>query len=279
MVWGVVGSARVVHQARYRTAATPSDAELPWEAVSFLTTDRVLIQGWLIRHPAPKGVLLLLHGFGTCKADLLDVARPFFHHGSYHLLLIDFRGHGNSGGNLISFGKQELLDIEAALDFLAGDASLKDFPVGCFGFSMGGAIGLLAAARFPKIQCVASDSAYASLAKAIARTQRMAYHIPWIPLGQMVIWGTEIRLRCRMRNLSPLTAVDKIAPRQVLLIHGMKDQGIPPQEAQALYHAARNPKELWLVPGAEHMACFYLYPEEYLQRVVDFFNDGFSRTA
>ncbi len=270
LLWGVVGSSQAVHQVRYIPPTTPSDCGLPWESLELTTTDQVQISGWLIRHPKPKGVLILLHGFGTCKADLLDIAQAFYTHGSYHLLLIDFRGHGVSGGRFISFGRWEILDIESVLAFISSDPVLKGFPVGCYGVSMGGSIGILATARFTQIRAVVSDCAYSDLEKAIARAIWMSYHIPQIPLGQVVIWAIEVRLRCWVRHLSPLQHIGRIAPRGVMIIHGMQDKSVPPESAQALFKAAREPKRLWLIPEAEHVASFYRDPEEYLRQVLGF---------
>ncbi|MBN1585956.1 MAG: hypothetical protein JW937_00830, partial [Candidatus Omnitrophica bacterium] len=51
-----------------------------------------------------------------------------------------------------------------------------------------------------------------------------------------------------------------------------QDDRMFPSDAQALYDAARGPRQLWLVPGAAHLEGFALYPQDYEQRVVEFFN-------
>lgn len=140
---------------------------------------------------------------------------------------------------------------------------------------MGGAVAVLAAVQFSAIRAVAVDSAYADPAKAIARSQWLTYHIPRIPLGQLCIWGTELRLGCRLRTVSPIRVVRRLAPRPLLVIHGMQDLGIPPEEGKALFEMAGQPKELWLVPGADHVSSFYLNPETYSQRVLGFFQNAF----
>jgi hypothetical protein len=38
----------------------------------------------------------------------------------------------------------------------------------------------------------------------------------------------------------------------LLIVHGDKDHYFPPEHARQLYMAAREPKELWLVPGMGH---------------------------
>lgn len=279
LLWAAVGSSRVVRQPRYAPDVTPDDVGLAWQGLSLKTRDGILISGWLIRHPAPQGVLLLLHGFGTSKADLLDIAQAFYPLLSCHLLMIDFRGHGASGGDTLSFGRKEMQDIKAALDFLSAETTFRELPVGLFGISMGGSIGLMAAASFPQIRAVMTDSAYADLGCAIARAQWLAYHIPRIPLGQLVIWGSEIRLGCRLQELSPVHRIGQIAPRGVFIVHGRLDQRILPQEGEALFQAAGEPKELWLLPKAEHVSSFYLYRQEYLSRAAQFFRGALGGKA
>lgn len=271
LFWAFIGSLWVVQALpRYIPPTTPGDYGLSWESLALFTQDRIPIAGWLIRHPKAAGILILLHGFGTGKADLLDVAHAFHERMPYHLVLIDLRGHGASGGRRISFGKREVLDVQAILAFLEKEAAFKGLPVACYGISMGGAVAILAAARVPEIQAVVTDSAYADLGKAIARALRMTYHIPRFFLGQLVLWGTEVRLGCRLFQLSPVRRIGRIAPRGVLIIHGTADLTVPPDAAGALFRAAGNLKKLWLVPGAEHVASFYKDQEVYLQHVADF---------
>jgi fermentation-respiration switch protein FrsA (DUF1100 family) len=209
----------------------------------------------------------------------LDIAQALCTEGHYHLLMIDFRGHGASGGGIVSFGQGEVLDVQAGVEYLEETQEFKGLPIGCYGISMGGSIGLLAAARLQQIRAVVSDSAYADLEKAIGRYQWLAYHIPRIPLGQMVIWGTGLRLGCRLSRLSPVHVMSQIAPRSVLIIHGRQDRGIPPEEAEALFQSAKEPKTIWMVQGAEHVSAFYREGGEYVRRVLDFFEDALHGTA
>lgn len=235
------------------------------------TSDQITLSAWWIPHPQAQGSLLLLHGYGAAKGDLLDLAASFHRTGRFHLLLLDWRAHGDSGGKKVSFGAREILDVEAALSFLGGRSEARALPIGCFGVSMGGSVALLAASRFPVIRAVVVDSAYADPAKAIARAQWLTYHIPRIPFGQLCIWGTELRLGRRLDSLNPVRQIGRLAPRPLFIVHGTKDGSIPPEEGRALYEAAGDPKELWLVSDAEHASSFYLNPALYSKRVLEFF--------
>jgi fermentation-respiration switch protein FrsA (DUF1100 family) len=51
---------------------------------------------------------------------------------------------------------------------------------------------------------------------------------------------------------SPLDVVGKIAPVPLLLVHGREDHFFGVEHAQALYAAAGQPSELWLIDGFGH---------------------------
>jgi fermentation-respiration switch protein FrsA (DUF1100 family) len=57
--------------------------------------------------------------------------------------------------------------------------------------------------------------------------------------------------------MPPAEAAAQISPVPLLVVHGDKDHYFPPEHARQLYMAAREPKELWIVPGMGHaeVAC------------------------
>jgi fermentation-respiration switch protein FrsA (DUF1100 family) len=52
--------------------------------------------------------------------------------------------------------------------------------------------------------------------------------------------------------MPPAEAAARISPVPVLIIHGDRDIYFPPEHGQQLYDAAKDPKELWLLPGFGH---------------------------
>ncbi len=71
-------------------------------------------------------------------------------------------------------------------------------------------------------------------------------------------------------EVSPEKAV-AARPFPVLLICGTRDHTIPCRHAERIFAAARGPKELWVVKGAEHAAALGRAPTEYEERIVRFF--------
>jgi hypothetical protein len=77
-------------------------------------------------------------------------------------------------------------------------------------------------------------------------------------------------------NLPPEALKDlapRISPRAVLFIYGEHGQGGTERRPnQGFYAEAREPKEIWEVPGAQHVGGITTQPAEYERRVIAFFD-------
>ena len=76
----------------------------------------------------------------------------------------------------------------------------------------------------------------------------------------------------RFRQVEPLRDIGDISPRPVLIIHGEKDSIVNPRDAVQLYRAAREPKEVCLVPDADHCGAYFADRKAYVAKVNDFFD-------
>lgn len=271
------GAGQLTHPARHPATNSPQDYGLEFEPIAFKTRDGLTLRGWFIpaaRGIDPKGTIVFSHGYsGDCSPDL--VYAPLFHQAGFNLLFFDYRGHGASGGDFTSLVYFERGDLLAALDFLRARGIER---VGLMGFSMGGAVALATAPHSPMVVGVISDSAFADL-HSIVQQSATARGVPKLlaPLmGWLVVLFASLRLRANLFSADPIRWVDKMAPRPVLIMHGAEDEAIPVSEAQRLFRAARQPKELWVVPGAAHRKIEKVAREEYRRRVIDFFARAFA---
>jgi pimeloyl-ACP methyl ester carboxylesterase len=211
--------------------------------------------------------------------DLRDVG--------FDLFTFDFRNHGTSATDpkykpLQWVSDLELVDLRAALDYLRSRPDRDPAGVGLFGVSRGGGAALCVAAADPTVWGVVTDGAFPT------RGTMLAYILRWaeIYVGSKTIWrrmprwmfafagwagrmSAQRRLRRCFPNME--RAVARLTPRPWMLIHGEKDAYIGPEIAQALFDHAKDPKELWIVPGAKHNRCRELEPDVYRLRVLDFF--------
>lgn len=250
---------------------TPESVGLKFRDVEFATTDGLRLSGWVIpaTTPRPKGALLVCHGVGANRVDVLPRA-SFLVPAGYTCLLFDFRAHGKSEGWRVGYGLWEARDVRAALDCLRREA--PGLPIGVLAQSMGAAISIMAAAQSPEVRAYVLDSPYASLWEMARENFRQVPDWIGVPLQYCVsFWGSLI-VGASVSEIEPQREVNGLLPRPVFFLHGKNDKLIPPEHSQRLHTLYSGPKELWLVPDAWHTASHSTHRVEFEEKVTAFFD-------
>ena len=169
------------------------------------------------------------------------------------VVTFDCRGHGRSGG-LSTLGDKEVEDLDVAVRYAR---ELGYRRVATIGFSMGGSVVLRHAALRGGVDSVVSVSGpgrwfyrgtVAMRRVHLAAERRLGRAFARRVLNTRISaagWPTP-------EPMQPTEAASRIAPVPVLIVHGDQDIYFPTDHAQDLYDAAREPKELWLIPGFGH---------------------------
>ena len=243
-------------QARYRHALVGyvrKHAFVPRygaeERLSLVTDDGVRLAGARLQGPPDARVtVVLVHGFSQSSR------MPRIHNFAHllarraHVIVPDLRGHGASGG-VSSMGPKEPLDVKAAVE--AADPAL---PVVTVGISLGGAAVLLHAGTFRGVAGVVSISAPAWWGAwdtpATKRIQRYAMS----PAGRRFL---AVAMRTRIAQVCEGVPhaeeqAGAIAPAFTLVVADPADHYFSEEHPRTIYGWAREPKELWLLPGTGH---------------------------
>lgn len=260
-------SSIIISPRRFHGSITPEVYGLSYKEIEFTTEDSIPIKGWYILNKISNATIILLHGFGVDKSDLLDVANFLFQQ-NFSVLLFDFRAHGYSGGKYCSLGHFEKRDLKAAVSFLKDSGEIR---IGVMGFSMGGTVALLEASKNSDILAVVSDCGYLSFRSAVRDFAKCYYHLPEYPFIPPVIWLAGRRLGINPNNVDLSFCAKDISPTPILIIHSRDDKEIRLINATQIYKYAKEPKELWVVDEAEHLGAFFVYEKEYKRRVISFF--------
>lgn len=230
------------------------------------------LMGTLFMPPgeAPRPTAVLLHGLPGIE-KLYDVAHALRDLG-WCSLLFHYRGSWGSEG---AYRFKNLpADVKAAVDFL----SRGDYPhvdtnrLVLIGHSMGGWAAVLAAVADPRIKAMAALGAVTDPKSWIITHQAAAQDCtPWlngVTPAQMVEEWAGLN-----EEWSPVEQVHRLAPRPLLVLHGGADKIVPHRQGQALYERAGEPKEIIIMPDANHAFSWHRpalrkYLLEWLDRVV-----------
>ncbi|GAB4092802.1 alpha/beta hydrolase [Flaviaesturariibacter terrae] len=245
-----------VRMPRPQNAAVPDTA---CQTVELQDDQR--LEAWWIPVAAPKGAVLLLHGYGGSRAGMLDKARIFRRLG-YSTLLLDFRGAGGSGGNQCTIGYKEADDVVAAYRFLRQ----RDPNIYLFGTSMGAAAALraLAVDSLP-VRGAILECPFGSMQQTV-RNRFAMQGVPAFPLANLLLFwgGVENGFNAFAHN--PETYARSVRC-PVLLLWGGRDVKVLRSETEAIYGALQGPKKLVTFPEAGHENYLRLYAAPWTREV------------
>ena len=227
---------------------TPKQLGLAFEDVYFQAGDGTPLHAWFL--PAESkalGTILFLHGNAENISTHIMSVRWLPARG-FNVFLLDYRGYGASAGDASLSGVQD--DMNAALRTLLARNDVNPDRVVVFGQSLGGAIAIYNVAHSPyrqHIRALAVESTFASY-RQITREKLADFWLTW-PLQWPLSWTVT-------DEYSPSKAVAGVSPIPLLIIHGDRDPIVPLHHGQRLYELAREPRQLWVVPGGGHIQAF-----------------------
>ncbi len=223
------------------------------------------VHGWLARGTHGGDVVVLVHSIRSNRVEMLSRAK-FLNARGYGVLLIDLQAHGETPGQRITFGARESEDVEAAVTFLQ-----ENFPsarIAAIGVSLGAAA-IVLAQRALKLDAVVLESLHPTIEEAVENRLRLHLGEFGTSLSPLLLSQLSFRLNLSPSELNPITRIgDLNAP--VLLISGTDDRHTTVAEAERLFAAARQPKELWIVPGGGHSNMHAYAGKQYENRILDF---------
>ena len=261
-------NAMVRPEQRSICCITPADGGLDYAEITFTSNDGVTLSGWYIP-PQNGAVVIFLHGYGAHRVEMLGRAGMLARHG-YGALLYDLRAHGESGGHMRSIGWVDTNDALAALAFLQQQEEVDPGRVGILGFSVGAQVALRAAAQTDKIAAVVADepgfAQFRDIPELVSLDERLIASFYWLGF-KGIAWRTGVP-----PPPGVIDVIGDIAPRPVLLIATGQDMGL--RLVKHYYARAGEPKTLWEIPETGHGIGPVVRPEEYEERIVDFFNQA-----
>lgn len=236
--------------------------------VSFRDAAQDRIAGWY----APslnRAAVVLVHGTQADRSAML-FETAFLAHEGFGVLALDLPGQGASEGRT-RWGVPERQAIRAAVDWLSARADVDPARIGGLGSSMGAYVLVQAAVLDPRLRAL-----------VLAASPNDVVEQNWLAsnyrgLVSQIPNYLALRAYGQSLDMAPKDVIGRIAPRRLLIIGGAQDDIVPRYMAEELYAAAKDPKELWIVPGAHHVDYAAVAAREYRERVTAFFDDSLLR--
>jgi pimeloyl-ACP methyl ester carboxylesterase len=234
-VYLLVMQRELIFQPSREVLKTPAHLHLRYDVVWVPTgrDDGASLNGWWAPgSDAGAPVLLYLHGNDlNIGANVEHVAR--LNAMGFCVLIVDYRGYGNSGGGFPSEA-QVYEDAETAWNYLIQVRHTKPARTFIYGHSLGAAIAIHLAVTHPEAGGLIVESAFTSM-RDMAELSYPFFPVDWL-------------LNQRFDSLAEMPRLHM----PVLFIHGEADAIAPYTMSERLYRAAKPPKRLALIPGAGH---------------------------
>ena len=244
----------------------PSLASITEEVVS--TNDKINIK-FDTYNTNHDNVVILAHGWFMTKNSkaFKQMANDFSKY--YDVIVLDFRGHGKSGGKY-SFGSKEINDLKPVIDF----ANAKYKKIYLIGFSLGSLISVDYCSKYNNVNKLILVSAPTDFDKIENNVINPNAFVPTLKKIEWDRW-TSIRMgNIFDKKIKPIDEIAKIKI-PILLVAGGKDPIIYSWHNEELYKYSKSKlKEVFVFKNGKHAEDLYLEaPKTFVDICRKFLND------
>lgn len=268
----IVPDRRALEQRHYDLLAAPADFGMVLEPFEVNTVDHHTLRGILATRAStpgsavttramakrlmahgiaaqgePRGTIILLHGRGGRKEDMLSIAKRFVA-ADFRCVVYDARAHGKSDGSFCTFGKMELGDLASIIAEVDSNLMAKEEtigPLGFFGNSLGAAVVLQSLDTMEHAEAVVAVSPFANLPEIVILSgQKMIHrHVPnWLSWCCMKVGGWRA-------GFDPFAIVPAHSVRKsktpMFVVHGSLDGVIPVSHGREIFEASPSETKIW----------------------------------
>ncbi len=259
------GSETIANAQREATEAAERLSAMPHERVEITSRDGLTLVGHWFPCEHAQRTVLAMHGWRSGWARDFGVVSESWRRENCNVLYAEQRAQGGSEGEYMGFGLLERYDCADWVDWINTRVGTT-LPVCLAGVSMG-ATTVMMAAGLPlpeNVRSIIADCGFTSAHAIWKHVSENNLHLRYSGLRKAAV--EEL---CRKKlQLSPDDCTTQEALRQnrdipVLFVHGTEDHFVPVEMTYENYQACSAPKQLLIVPGAEHGMSYFTDRKRY----------------
>ena len=244
------------------------DPIIPYDTVQLITASGKKLEAWYMKADSAKGTVILFHGLGSNKGNVLGEAFEFISFG-YNTMLVDIRAHGNSESVVNTLGYEESEEVKLAFDHISKNGEKN---IILWGMSLGAVIITKAIWQYDiKPQKVILEMPFDRLQDHIRARARIS-GFPGEPFGFFVSFWTGCEQGYWAYGHRTSRYVKEInCP--VLLQWGNSDEYVLKEETERIFTSINSSqKKLEIYPGAGHIPLLFANASKWDEIVTEFLN-------
>lgn len=246
----------------------PEQLKLDYTLVDYPSLNGKKLYGFFFRTPLkPRGTIVHFHGNYGNMTNHFPMALFLLDEG-FDVLSFDYQGYGGSEGRTTR--ENTIQDGVATVRYARDHLRNPETGVAVWGQSLGGAVGLVVTAQESFVKGAVIEAAFTSyrrMSRTVLQRHWFLYPISWV-LTPFI-----------GHRYDPEHYAARVSPRPLLFVHGDADRIVPVEMSQQLYAKAKEPKTLWIVPGADHLQCNRKGGKAYTSKLAGFFTEVMTSTA
>lgn len=268
----------------FKKVYSSDEFEVKSRKLSLTTSDGLKLAAYEIDRYAPKAVVIFLSGIQNPSVTSFYGHAIVLRNNGYASILCEMRAHGESEGDIISFGYKEHLDVKAVVDYIKKQDKYKDTPIVVYGLSMGGAVAINAIGEIPEIDGLISMSAFSSFEDVFYDSMInmgmpklfCALEKPFVKLYAGYKFGFS------NIDINPKNQIKKLGDRPALVFHSKEDSQVPYSSYERIMKNTSGKIETWVKDGDYHIPTDSLLDPildaDYIGHIMGFLDKHFGNT-
>lgn len=238
--------------------------------VEIVSQDGNRLVGHLYECPSAKRIIVAMHGWRSSWSKDFGVISQFFHSSDCSVLYAEQRAQNQSEGEYMTFGLLERYDCLDWVNWI-NEQFGDSLPIYLAGVSMGATTVLMASdLDLPDNVCgIIADCAFTSPHSIWKHVVESNLHLPYSLHDAQVREIVRKKICMGPQDHSTVKSL-KDCRIPVLFIHGADDSFVPVSMTYENYRTCAAPKELLIVPGAEHGMSYIVEQAKYESTVRSF---------